>query len=203
MGSRYGIGSMSVCKDLDGTSLDFRETIHTEKEVSESAWELRMIDFCSEVTSLRSCETDSKKSPRVTWIYKKPSLHSCQADDAMVFPKQRRWVDDTISIVTAAVMRQRKEKKGSQWRTASHSRRGMLDEFSAGISHVDGLCSWSSRSTCWLRTKMQARCWACTNDRSIGSWRLWGDDRTHCIGWMQQGKWRHMFLPTLPTCSSK
>lgn len=198
MGSRYGIGSTSVCKDRDGTSLDFRETIHTEKEVSESAWELRMKAFCSEVTSLRSCETDSKKSPRVAWIYKKPSLHSCQADDAMVFPKQRRWVDDTISIVTAAVMRQRKEKKGSQWRTASHSRCGMLDEFSAGISHV---VVFPFHLLAEDEDRLDV--WACTNDRSIGSWRLWGDDRTHCIGWMQQGKWRHMFLPTLPTCSSK
>lgn len=57
MGSRDGIGS---------TYVDMVRFLRREFTLRGQRISLRMKDFCSEVTSLRSFETDSKKSSRVT-----------------------------------------------------------------------------------------------------------------------------------------
>lgn len=62
IGSHHVIGSMSMCKDCYGTWLNFRGDNSIEKEFPGQRIEcLRMNDLYSEVTSLYSCETDSKR----------------------------------------------------------------------------------------------------------------------------------------------
>lgn len=79
MGSRDGIGSLLIYNDRDGKVSDFRGD-NSYSQARESS--LGVKDLCSEVTSLRSCETDSKRIRASLEITRIPLC-------ILVLPKQR------------------------------------------------------------------------------------------------------------------
>lgn len=156
----------------------------------------------SKVTSLRSCETGSKRF-RASLEFTLFSPHSCRTDDALNFRGQGRWVDYTMSIATAAVVKAEKRKGRKLVKHRMPPTTWKARQTFTGARHVDlstkASCSWLFRCTyrlCARITKLQAR-YAILDqwpfDRELETLRRWSVSQ-HRLDATR--KWRHRFIPT-------
>lgn len=172
-----GLVVCRCAKIVTGNGWITKDTTRTEIEVRGQrilgmVWE----DCYSEVTSLRSSETDPKSlNSQNTPLRVLVKLMLCFSPN--------RDVEWTIQRYCYSRREKRQERKPVMHQIPPETlkARGICSWYLAPVGHV-----WWFMQLAFPSKQSRLNMWAWTNNRSIGSSRHCGDDRSHCIGWLQR-----------------